>query len=310
MRQRRRRGSRPERRRRFEHRRIGDGVNVLDVIVTLLCILRLRATGIHIIQAPTTTPSAPSSAADRGDDVIVETQQAIDGGGVGEASVKHPRGAVEGVEEPILGLRRVVEDRADRLGRLRLGGEEEEAEPGGLGGSSSASTSASAAAAAAAVDRTIVLVDHIVEILVGGDGDERVEVLAGELVLEREGTAGEEGFREARREVGEGGVAVDDDDAGLAADVAEGLVVGAGDDVAAVAAHQAEPSAGAGGDWVVPGIGVAGPGGGVDGVGVAQMLGLGLLLLLLLRRRRQRRSSRRRRRRRFHGIERRWGWSQ
>lgn len=50
----------------------------------------------------------------------------------------------------------------------------------------------------------------------------------------------EEGFGEAVAEVGEGGLPVDDDDAGVAADVAEGLVVGAGNYVAAVAAHEAE----------------------------------------------------------------------
>lgn len=42
------------------------------------------------------------------------------------------------------------------------------------------------------------------------------------------------------REVGEGGVSVGDDYAGVAADVAEGFVVWAGDYVATVAAHEAE----------------------------------------------------------------------
>lgn len=42
------------------------------------------------------------------------------------------------------------------------------------------------------------------------------------------------------REVGEGGVSVGDDYAGVAADVAEGFVVWAGDYVATVTAHEAE----------------------------------------------------------------------
>lgn len=45
-------------------------------------------------------------------------------------------------------------------------------------------------------------------------------------------------------------MAVYDDDSGVAADVAQRLVVRAGDDVAAVAAHEAEP--GGGGERLVP----------------------------------------------------------
>lgn len=58
-------------------------------------------------------------------------------------------------------------------------------------------------------------------------------------------------------QVAEGCVAVDDDDARVAADVAESLVVGAGDDVAAVAAHEAQLLRRR---WRVgiPGVGVAG----------------------------------------------------
>lgn len=54
-------------------------------------------------------------------------------------------------------------------------------------------------------------------------------------------------------EILQGRAPVDDDDAGIAADVAEGLVVGAGDYVAAIAAHQAElgGAAGGGGEGVV-----------------------------------------------------------
>lgn len=60
-----------------------------------------------------------------------------------------------------------------------------------------------------------------------------------ELVFESE-RFGPDGFRQLVFEFSEGGVAVDDDDARVAADVAERFVVGAGDDVAAVAAHQPE----------------------------------------------------------------------
>jgi hypothetical protein len=88
----------------------------------------------------------------------------------------------------------------------------------------------------------------------------------GKLVLEREGSAAEEGVGEARAEVGEGGVAVDDDDAGLTAHVAEGFVVGEGDDVAAVAAHESELGTWDRGERLVEPAGfcVAGARGGVD----------------------------------------------
>ena len=77
------------------------------------------------------------------------------------------------------------------------------------------------------------------EVVVVGDGDEGVEVLTGELVLEGEvlrggvadgGELGEEG--------GELDGAVDGEDLGVAADVGELVVVGAGLDLAAVAAHE------------------------------------------------------------------------
>jgi hypothetical protein len=88
----------------------------------------------------------------------------------------------------------------------------------------------------------------------------------GKLVLEGEGSAVEESVGEARAEVGEGGVAVDDDDAGLAADIAEGFVVGPGNDVAAVAAHEAELGAWDRGERLVEPTGFCVPGarGGVD----------------------------------------------
>ena len=80
---------------------------------------------------------------------------------------------------------------------------------------------------------------HVVKVVVVGDGDESVEVFAGELVLEGEvlwrgvaegGELGEEG--------GELNGAVDGEDLGVAADVGELIVVGAGLDLAAVAAHE------------------------------------------------------------------------
>lgn len=67
----------------------------------------------------------------------------------------------------------------------------------------------------------IVLIDHVLEVFVSGDGDEGVEVLAGELVLKHEGARVEERLREARGELRESDVAGDDDDSGVAADVAE-----------------------------------------------------------------------------------------
>lgn len=68
-------------------------------------------------------------------------------------------------------------------------------------------------------------------------------------------------------------MAVDDHDTGVAADVAERLVVWARDDVAAVAAHEAE--LGVSGKRFVPGVGVAGAGGGVYGIWVGEVLGRG-----------------------------------
>nr|GMD68134.1 hypothetical protein DVH24_016637 [Ipomoea batatas] len=93
-------------------------------------------------------------------------------------------------------------------------------------------------------------------VLVRGDGDQGIQVLAGELILEQESAAVEKRLGEAKREVGEGGVAIHDHDAGVAADVAERLVVGAGDYVAAVAAHQPQlpPSAGGERRRLIPGL--------------------------------------------------------
>lgn len=107
----------------------------------------------------------------------------------------------------------------------------------------------------------IVLVDHVIKVFIGGDRDEGVEVLVRELVFEGEGAVIEEGLGEARREVRQGGVAVDDDDAGVTADVTERLIMRARDDVAAVTTHEAELGGGGGvvsGKSIIPRIGVAG----------------------------------------------------
>ena len=72
-----------------------------------------------------------------------------------------------------------------------FGGEEEEADARGFDGGGGGGGGA------------VILVDHVLEVLVGGDGDEGIEVLVGELVLEREGSSIQECFREARGEVRE-----------------------------------------------------------------------------------------------------------
>ena len=204
--------------------------------------------------------------------VVLEAEEAVDGGGVGgdppgDAVEGAGDGAVEGVDEPVLGLGGVVEEGAEGGGGLGLGGEEEEPDPRGARGS----------AAGGGGGDAVVLVDEVVEVLVGGDGDERVEVLVGELVLEREGLAPEQRPREARVDVGERGVAVDGHDPGLPAQVAEGLVRRARDDPAPEAAHQAEPApaAGRGGrgrrggrEGLVPRVPAAAAGGGLRGLGV------------------------------------------
>lgn len=112
----------------------------------------------------------------------------------------------------------------------------------------------------------VVLVDHVVEVFIGGDRDEGIKVFVWELVLEGEGTVVEEGFGEARGEVVERGVAVDNDHPCVSADVAERLIVWAWNDVTAIAAHEAElgGSCGGGRERLIPGVGVAGARGGID----------------------------------------------
>jgi len=49
----------------------------------------------------------------------------------------------------------------------------------------------------------VVLVDHVLQVLIGGDGDEGIEVLVRELILQREGPSVQECLGEARGEVRE-----------------------------------------------------------------------------------------------------------
>ena len=79
----------------------------------------------------------------------------------------------------------------------------------------------------------------MVEVVVVGDGDEGVEVLPWELVLEGEvlGVAAAEGG-ELGEHGGELDVEINGEDLGLAADVGELVVVAARLDLAAVAAHE------------------------------------------------------------------------
>lgn len=181
---------------------------------------------------------------------IVQVQETIGRSRVGERPAEQA-GGVEGAEEPIVRFGGGLEDRADRLRGIGLGREEEEPQPGGLRGGGGGG----------GIDHgAVVLVDHVLEVLVGGDGDEGVEVLARELVLEREGPVVQQRLGEVGGEGGEGGrVAVDDDHAGVAAHVAERLVVRARHDVPAVAAHQPELRRErvrrGGGGWWIPGFG-------------------------------------------------------
>lgn len=126
----------------------------------------------------------------------------------------------------MLPLSRAAEQRADATGpRNGLVAEQKQPEPGSLGILS---------------EEAIVFVHHVLQILVGSDGDEGVEVLVGELVLDREvGGAGE--LAQLGEEGGEGGgVAMEGNDAGVAANVAQLVVVRPRQDLAAKAAHEAD----------------------------------------------------------------------
>lgn len=74
---------------------------------------------------------------------------------------------------------------------IRFGGEEKEADAGGFddGGGSSGSA--------------VILIDHVLQVFISGDGDERIEVLVRELVLQRKGPSVQERLGEACGEVRE-----------------------------------------------------------------------------------------------------------
>lgn len=88
----------------------------------------------------------------------------------------------------------------------------------------------------------VVLVEEDVEVFVGGEGDERIKVEVGELVLESEGVFEREEGGEMGAEGGERGegAALDGEDTGFATGVEEGVGAGTGEYVAAVAAHETE----------------------------------------------------------------------
>jgi len=129
----------------------------------------------------------------------------------------------------------------------------------------------------------IVLEHHVVEVFIVGDGDESVEVLAGELVLEEGGIGGGVGEGgESGEEGGELDVAVYGEDLGVAGDVGEVVVVGARLDSAAVAAHELDLGMEGGRGLVegvvvvvVVGVGVAGAWGGVAGIHGARVWEIG-----------------------------------
>jgi hypothetical protein len=121
--------------------------------------------------------------------------------------------------------------------RRREDGEEEDPEPGR--GSAAGGAGARSGGAAAEEVEAVVLDDEVVEVLVVGDGDERVEVLAGELVLDADFGLGPRERGEAGREVGEARQrALDGEDLGVAVDVGELVVVGPRLDAAPVADHE------------------------------------------------------------------------
>uniref|UniRef100_A0A8R7TFI8 Uncharacterized protein n=1 Tax=Triticum urartu TaxID=4572 RepID=A0A8R7TFI8_TRIUA len=160
-----------------------------------------------------------------------------DRGGLGSAALDGTgRRGIELVDEPLVGggVADAGEHGAERARRgvVRRGGEEEEAQAGRLDGGGGEAVDA------------VELLHEVVDVVVGGDGDERVEVVVRELVPERRGgLAGDEErggeLGERGEEDGVGGGARDGDDAGLAADVAELVVARARQDAAAEAAHEA-----------------------------------------------------------------------
>lgn len=132
---------------------------------------------------------------------------------------------VERVDEPLalllLGLEEAGRLRRGRW-RGRLDGEEENPEPGR--GTAAGRAAARSRRGAQQVE-AVVLEDEVLQILVVGDGDERVEVLAGELVLDAEVPRRTREAGQPRGEVGEAEGPLERQDLRLAVDVRELVVV-------------------------------------------------------------------------------------
>uniref|UniRef100_A0A804U9H9 Uncharacterized protein n=1 Tax=Zea mays TaxID=4577 RepID=A0A804U9H9_MAIZE len=143
------------------------------------------------------------------------------------------RDGVERLDDIEALVRLGLEEPGRRRGRRRLDGEEEDPEPGRGSAAAGAGTGGGAVVVGA-----VVLDDEVLQILVVGDGDERVQVLPGQLVLDADvpGVPHERG--EARGEVGEEDRPLERQDLGLAVDVRELVVVRPRLDAAPVADHQ------------------------------------------------------------------------
>lgn len=92
----------------------------------------------------------------------------------------------------------------------------------------------------------VVLLHHVLEVLGGGHGDEGVEVLIGELVLDRDrdgGTAREVSVGDLGDDVGQSRGPDDRDDPGVPAGVSERPVAGSAEDAAAEATEELDPLA-------------------------------------------------------------------
>lgn len=195
-----------------------------------------------------------------GGGIVLQAEKTVHRGGIrreatGKAAADR---VVQRVDEPRLRLGIIEKGTDGGRSGVRLRGEQEEADSRGSGG------------IRVGEEEAIVLFDHVVEIFISGDRNKGIKVLVGELVLEGEGAVAEKGSREASREIGEGGVAIDDDDARLAAKVAERFVGGAGNNMAAIAAHEAELGGRRrGGEGFIPGLTAAGARRGIHGVCIA-----------------------------------------
>lgn len=198
-----------------------------------------------------------------GGGIVLQAEKTVHRGGIrgettGKAAAADTDRVVQRVDEPRLRLGIIEKGTDGGRSGVRLRGEQEEADSRGSGG------------IRVGVEEAIVLFDHVIEIFISGDRDEGIKVLVGELVLEGEGAVAEKGPREASTEIGEGGVAIDDDDARLTTKVAERFVGGPGDYMAAIAAHEAKLGCRRrGGEGFVPGLTAAGARRRIHGVCIA-----------------------------------------